>query len=89
MAIRPPASPLAVVDAAAEAAAAVTEMKGLKSLRRGRGLTFRAKRLRMRRKQVRFHPRALRSDFRQAPRKPRPSQPYLPSNANLADLLGK
>jgi hypothetical protein len=64
-------------------------MKGLKSLRRGRGLTFRAKRLRIRRKQVRFHPRALRSDFRQPPRKPRPTQPYLPSNANLADLLGK
>ena len=64
-------------------------MKGLKSLRRGRGLTFRAKRLRMRRKQVRFHPRALRSDFRQPPVKPRPSQPYLPANADVSAILGR
>jgi hypothetical protein len=62
-------------------------MKGLSQLRRGRGLQTRAKRARIRRKQPRYAGNALASSFRAAPRKPRPKQPYLPSGANLADLL--
>jgi hypothetical protein len=62
-------------------------MKKLSELRRGRGLTYRAKRLRLRRRQPRYAGKALRSQFRAPPRKPRPTQPYLSADANLADLL--
>ena len=47
----------------------------------------RAKRLQLRRRQPRFAGNKLKSDFRAAPRKPRPTQPYLGSDVNVADLL--
>jgi hypothetical protein len=63
-------------------------MQGLKSLRRGRGLIKRAMRLRIRRKQPRYAGLALRSRYKAAPRRPRPTQPYLGRNADLAEILG-
>jgi hypothetical protein len=62
-------------------------VKGLKGLRRGRGLIARAKRLRLRRRQARYAGLAIRSQFKAAPRRPRPTQPYLGSGVDLADLL--
>jgi hypothetical protein len=47
----------------------------------------RTKRLHLRRGQPRYAGKPLRSEFRAAPRKPRPTQPYLGSNVNVADLL--
>jgi len=47
----------------------------------------RAKRARLRRKQPRFAGQNLRSAFKAAPRRPRPSQPYLGTDVNVADLL--
>jgi hypothetical protein len=62
-------------------------MKGISELRRGRGLTSRRKRLRLRRRQPRYAGTSLRSAFRAAPVTRHIKQPYLPSGANLADLL--
>jgi hypothetical protein len=62
-------------------------MKALSELRRGRRLGSQAKRARLRRTQPRFAGKKLRSMFRAAPVKPRPTQPYLGSGANIADLL--
>jgi len=62
-------------------------MKGISQLRRGRSMKSRAKRLQLRRRQPRFAGNKLKSDFRAAPRKPRPTQPYLGSDVNVADLL--
>lgn len=50
-------------------------------------MVSRKKRLHLRRKQPRYAGQQLRSAFRAAPRKPRPSQPYLGSGVDLADLL--
>jgi hypothetical protein len=62
-------------------------MKGISQLRRGRSMKSRAKRLQLRRRQPRYAGKSLRSLFRAAPRRPRPSQPYLGSDVNVADLL--
>ena len=48
----------------------------------------RAKRLKLRRRQPRYAGNNMRSLFRAAPRKPKPSQPYLGSGVDLAELLG-
>jgi hypothetical protein len=62
-------------------------MPGISQFRRGRSMATRKKRLHLRRKQPRFAGQNLRSAFRAAPRKPRPSQPYLGSGVDVADLL--
>ena len=62
-------------------------MKGISQLRRGRSLQSRAKRLRLRRTQPRFAGKQLRSRFKAKPRTPRPTQPYLSTDINVADLL--
>jgi hypothetical protein len=62
-------------------------MKGISQLRRGRSMKSRAKRLMLRRRQPRFAGNSLKSQFRAAPRKPRPIQPYLGTGINVADLL--
>jgi hypothetical protein len=62
-------------------------MRGLSELRRGRSLTSRAKRSRLRRRQPRYARKNLTSAFRAAPRQPRPKQPYLGSGVDISDLL--
>jgi hypothetical protein len=62
-------------------------MQGLSSLRLGRGLRFRAKRARIRRKQPRYAGQTIRSAFKQKPVVPRPKQPYLSTSIKLEDLL--
>jgi hypothetical protein len=62
-------------------------MKGLSQLRRGRALRAKAKRLKLRRSQPRFAGKTLRSAFKQPPRRPRPTQPYLGADVKLTDLL--
>jgi hypothetical protein len=62
-------------------------MRGISQLRRGRSLQTRAKRARIRRRKPRFAGKALRSEFRAPPRIPRPSQPYLGTDVNIAELL--
>jgi hypothetical protein len=62
-------------------------MKGLSQLRRGRSLQSRAKRARLRRSQPRYAGQAIRSAFKAPPRVPRPTQPYLGTDVNVADLL--
>jgi len=47
----------------------------------------RAKRLKLRRTQPRFAGKSLRSSFKAPPRVPKPSQPYLGTDVNVADLL--
>ena len=47
----------------------------------------RAKRARLRRLKPRFAGQALRSAFKAPPRVPSPRQPYLGTDANIADLL--
>ena len=47
----------------------------------------RAKRARLRRRQPRYAAKSIRSGFRAAPRRPRPTQPYLSTDVNIADLL--
>ncbi len=47
----------------------------------------RVKRARLRRTQPRFAGKTIRSGFRAPPRVPRPSQPYLGTDVNVADLL--
>ena len=41
----------------------------------------------LRRRQPRYAGNNLKSQFRAAPRKPRPTQPYLGTGINVADLL--
>jgi hypothetical protein len=62
-------------------------MRGISQLRRGRSLETRAKRARVRRRKPRFAGKSIRSEFRAAPRIPRPSQPYLGTDVNIADLI--
>ena len=47
----------------------------------------RAKRAKLRRRKPPYAGKMLRSDFRAPPRVPRPSQPYLGTDVNVADLL--
>lgn len=62
-------------------------MKGISQLRRGRSLAQRAKRAKLRHRQPRYAGTSLRSAFKASPRKPRPTQPYLSTDTNLAELL--
>jgi hypothetical protein len=62
-------------------------MRGITELRRGRSLDNRAKRAKLRKRQPRFANKSIRSEFKAPPRLPRPSQPYLPTDADIADLL--
>jgi hypothetical protein len=62
-------------------------MPRLSELRRGRVLIGKNKRRRLRRRQPRFAGQSLRSAFRLAPRRPRPTQPYLGTDVKLEDLL--
>jgi hypothetical protein len=62
-------------------------MQGISQLRRGRSLQSRAKRARLRRRQPRYAGKKLRSQFKAQPRQPRPTQPYLSTDVNIADLL--
>jgi len=63
-------------------------MPGIKQLRRGRSMQSRAKRLHLRRRQPRYAAKSIRSKFRAKPRVPRPTQPYLSTDIDVADLLG-
>jgi hypothetical protein len=63
-------------------------MRGISELRRGRSLQTRAKRHKIRKRKPRFANLPLKSDYRAAPRKPRPRQPYLSTDVNIADLIG-
>lgn len=51
-------------------------------------MASRAKRLKLRRRQPRYTGNMLRSGFKAAPVKPRPTQPYLGTDVNISDLLG-
>jgi hypothetical protein len=62
-------------------------VKGISQLRRGRSLQTRAKRAKLRRRQPRYMGKLLRSGFKAPPRTPRPTQPYLSTDVDLADLL--
>ena len=62
-------------------------MKGISQLRRGRSLGNRAKRAKLRHRQPRYAAKMLRSDYKAPPRVPRPSQPYLGTDVDVADLL--
>ena len=63
-------------------------MKGISELRRGRRLQFKAKRLKLRRRQPRYAGQSLRSAFKAAPRnKGGIQQPYLSAKDNLSDIL--
>jgi len=62
-------------------------MRGISQLRRGRSMISRTKRLHLRRRQPRYAGKGLISAFRAAPRKPRPTQPYLGSGVDLTELL--
>jgi hypothetical protein len=59
----------------------------ISQLRRGRSMQSRAKRARVRRRKPRFAGNSIRSAFKAKPRVVRPTQPYLPSDVNIADLL--
>jgi hypothetical protein len=62
-------------------------MRGISELRRGRSLQSRAKRLKLRRRQPRFAGKPILSEFKAPPRRPRPTQPYLGTDVNIADLI--
>jgi hypothetical protein len=62
-------------------------MQGLSQLRRGRSMQTRAKRARIRKRKPRFMPKAIKSDFRAPPRLRHFKQPYLSTDANIADLI--
>jgi hypothetical protein len=62
-------------------------MPKLSQLRRGRNMIGKNKRRRLRRRQPRFAGFSLRSSLWAAPRKPRPTQPYLGTDVKLEDLL--
>jgi hypothetical protein len=59
----------------------------ISQLRRGRSMQSRAKRLHLRRRQPRYAGNKMQSQFRAKPRTPRPTQPYLGTDVNVADLL--
>jgi hypothetical protein len=63
-------------------------MKGISQLRLGRSLQKRAKRARVRRRKPRFNGNAIKSDFRAPPRLRHFKQPYLSTDANIAELIG-
>ena len=63
-------------------------MRGISELRRGRSIQSRAKRSKLRRRQPRYAGKTIRSEFKAPPRTPRPTQPYLGTDVNVADLLG-
>jgi hypothetical protein len=62
-------------------------MRGISELRRGRSLETRAKRAKIRKRKPRFAQKPLLSDYKAAPRIPRPKQPYLSTDINVSDLL--
>jgi len=62
-------------------------MHGLSQLRLGRSMQTRAKRARIRKRKPRFAGKTLKSAFRANPVVPRPTQPYLSTDANIADLI--
>ena len=62
-------------------------MTKISQLRRGRSMQSRAKRARLRRNQPRYAGKAIRSAFKAAPRVVKPTQPYLGTDVNVADLL--
>jgi hypothetical protein len=62
-------------------------MRGISQLRRGRSLQSRAKRAKLRRRQPRYAGAMLRSAFKARPRQPKPTQPYLGTDVNIADLI--
>jgi hypothetical protein len=62
-------------------------MRGLSQIRLGRSIQTRAKRARMRKRKPRFAGKLLKSAFRAKPVVPRPTQPYLSTDANIAELL--
>jgi hypothetical protein len=62
-------------------------MQGLSQLRLGRSLQTRAKRARIRKRKPRFAGKQLKSAFRAKPVVPRPSQPYLSTDARIEDLI--
>jgi hypothetical protein len=59
----------------------------ISQLRRGRSMQSRAKRLHLRRRQPRYAGKSLRSGFKAKPRTVKPTQPYLSTDINLAELL--
>jgi hypothetical protein len=62
-------------------------MPFISQLRRGRSMQSRAKRSRLRRLQPRYAGQSLRSAFKAPPRVVRPTQPYLGTDAKIADLI--
>lgn len=62
-------------------------MRGISQLRLGRSLETRAKRARIRRRKPRFAQKALLSAYKAPPRIPKPRQPYLSTNVDIAELL--
>jgi len=62
-------------------------MRGISQLKRGRSLQSRAKRAKLRRSQPRYAGQSIRSAFKAAPKKPRPTQPYLGTDARIEDLI--
>src|ERR687883_231699 len=56
-------------------------MRGISELRRGRSIQSRAKRSKLRRRQPRYAGKTIRSEFKAPPRTPRPTQPYLGTDA--------
>jgi hypothetical protein len=62
-------------------------MRGISELRRGRSMQTRAKRAKLRRRQPRYAGKKILSGFRAPPRVPRPTQPYLSADLNIADLI--
>lgn len=62
-------------------------MRGISQLRRGRSLLTRAKRAKTRRRKPRFAALRLVSEYKAPPRRPRPTQPYLSTDVNIAELL--
>ena len=59
----------------------------MSQLSRGRRLQTGAKRIRLRRRQPRYAGNNLQSKFKAAPRRPRPTQPYLSASVRLEDLI--
>ena len=62
-------------------------MPRISQMRRGRSMQSRAKRLHLRRRQPRYAGNSIRSKFKAKPRVPRPTQPYLSTDIDVADLL--
>lgn len=62
-------------------------MQGLSQIRLGRSMQTRAKRARIRKRKPRFAGKQLKSAFRAKPVVPRPTQPYLSTDAKISDLI--